>query len=822
MVYSPELVGGKTAPTISGQQTWREALQKLLAGSGLEWGFVNDTTVVIRQSGNAAKPAKTKPAASAHKQAETPGQKFEPTTLQSVTVTGTRIRGGYTASPTVTIDAKQIQEEGFTDLGEVIRSVPQNFSGGENPGVPAGNLIGSLINQNVIGGSALNLRGLGPDATLTLLNGRRMAYGGFSQAVDINAIPVEAVDRVDIVPDGASAIYGSDAVGGVGNVILKRDFDGVTVGTRYGGATDGGLVTRNYNATAGTRWSTGGLIATWMKTSTDPIYAADRSYTDYLSDPRTIYPGSDLRSGLLSVHQSLGDHVELHLDALRTEREQDNYFYVRSTPPYSHIATDTTTTLVSPSVEFFMPNDWTLTVGGTWGKSKAHSVETNVDLATGLITLVPGQDYCMCNVSRGYEVGAEGPLFALPGGDARLAVGAGYRYDKYWQLDYSTRTDTIQGDQSSRFAYAELNLPLIGSDQNITGVRRLALTAAVRGENYDSFGRVTTPKLGLIYDPSADFTTKASWGRSFKAPTLYQRYSAQNAPLLPAAALGGTGQATDATAFYLSGGDPDLKPERARTWSASLAFHPEMLPSLESELTWFHIDYTNRVVQPINTSGSIIGNPANAQFIDFSPTAAEQANILTTAKFYNYTGTAYDPSKVFAIVDNRYANVAWQQIKGLDLSASYRFDLGGDWLAIRGSVSWLNSTQQSSAAQRIFDLAGTLSNPAKVNSRIGAVWNSGGFSAAVFGNYKSGVTNNTVDDKKSASFTTFDATLRYAIGPRGGAWAGLEFALSAENLFNRAPPFTTPTSSIYSLPYDPTNYSAIGRYLSLSVSKHFF
>src|SRR5690606_28265351 len=98
----------------------------------------------------------------------------------------------------------------------------------------------------VTGGSSLNLRGLGPDATLTLLNGRRLAYGGVVHAVDIGAIPVEAVDRVEIVPDGASAIYGSDAVGGVGNVVLKRDYQGVAVGLRYGGATEGGLATREY------------------------------------------------------------------------------------------------------------------------------------------------------------------------------------------------------------------------------------------------------------------------------------------------------------------------------------------------------------------------------------------------------------------------------------------------------------------------------------------------------------------------------------------------------------------------------------------------
>src|SRR6185312_10676013 len=76
---------GKTVPAFSGQQTWRGALQKLLMGSGLEWGLVNDTTVVIRRSGNAAKPA-----ASQHKQTEKADQKPEPTTLQGVTVMASR------------------------------------------------------------------------------------------------------------------------------------------------------------------------------------------------------------------------------------------------------------------------------------------------------------------------------------------------------------------------------------------------------------------------------------------------------------------------------------------------------------------------------------------------------------------------------------------------------------------------------------------------------------------------------------------------------------------------------------------------------------
>src|SRR5690606_26393495 len=131
-------------------------------------------------------------------------------------------------------------------------------------------------------------------------------------------------------------------------------------------------------------------------------------------------------------------------------------------------------------------------------------------------------------------------LFALGGGDARLAVGAGYRHNDFMQINTSGAA-VVDGEVRSRFAYAELNLPLIGASQNISGVRRLALTGAMRAEDYDSFGGVTTPKLGLIYGPSDDFTLKASWGKSFKAPTLSLQYSSQNAYLYPAAALGGAG-----------------------------------------------------------------------------------------------------------------------------------------------------------------------------------------------------------------------------------------------------------------------------------------
>lgn len=735
-----------------------------------------------------------------------------PTELQTVVVTGTRIRGGTTPSPVITIGSEQIQQEGFTDLGQVIRSVPQNFSGGQNPGVTG--VTSGNGNQDLTGGSTLNLRGLGADASLTLLNGRRLAYDGFSQGVDISAIPVEAVERLEIMPDGASAIYGSDAVGGVANVILKPDYDGVTLGVRYGGATDGGLATREYTATAGTAWASGGLIATFKDADVAPIYTRQRSYTKRLIDPYTIYNRRDSRSGLLSVHQSIGDVAEFRLDALRTERDMTQY-YGLTTDSYYRYSPGASITLVSPSIAFSLRNDWSITLSGAYGKDDDVYARRLVSAAGSSLADLTYYN----NESRSWEIGAEGPLFPAGTGGVHLAVGAGAREYEYHNVP-KVSGRPFGGGENVRFAYVELSVPFVSPASDIPGVRRLEFSAAMRGEDYDSFGRVITPKLGVIYDPTADFTLKTSWGRSFKAPTLAQLYGNKYAYLWSASRVGASGSPADATVLMSYGGNADLQAERARTWTTSLAFHPEALPGFDAELSWFDIDYTDRVVLPLNYLQAL-SNPAYADYVDRSPTPEKIQELFAVygGTFYNLSGMAYDPSKVVAIIRDQYLNAARQRIKGLDLSGSYRFNLGGGQLAVRGSASWLESKQTTSAGQAEQALAGTVFNPARLNGRIGAVWASGGFSASGFVNYTGGVTNRfATGTEKTASFTTVDTTINYDVGERAGAFSGLTLGLSVQNLLNRAPPLYTSAFATY-VPYDATNYSAIGRFISVSASK---
>jgi outer membrane cobalamin receptor len=96
-----------------------------------------------------------------------------------------------------------------------------------------------------------------------LLNGHRLAYGGFTQSVDISAIPLAAVERLEVVTDGASAVYGSDAVAGVANIITRTDADlhGIETSLRLGGATEGGLFQRDASIAAGETGKGGGIFA---------------------------------------------------------------------------------------------------------------------------------------------------------------------------------------------------------------------------------------------------------------------------------------------------------------------------------------------------------------------------------------------------------------------------------------------------------------------------------------------------------------------------------------------------------------------------------
>src|SRR5215831_2560218 len=157
-----------------------------------------------------------------------------------IDVTGTNIKRteGEGALPVQTITARQIQEAGLQNTSELLQTISANQSFGSF------NLAGGE-GSNLVGFTGASLRGLGSQRTLVLLNGRRVAPYALSDAagagsVDLTAIPVSAIERVEILKDGASAIYGADAIAGVINFILRKDYSGADVGFTYLDSQDGG------------------------------------------------------------------------------------------------------------------------------------------------------------------------------------------------------------------------------------------------------------------------------------------------------------------------------------------------------------------------------------------------------------------------------------------------------------------------------------------------------------------------------------------------------------------------------------------------------
>jgi len=151
---------------------------------------------------------------------------------EDIVVTGTRIRGAAPVGANlVTIDRAAIDQSGRSTVHDVLGLVSQNFTGGAFEATQQG---GPEHNANRSFASSINLRGLGPGSTLSLVNGRRLAPAGLGHFVDVSTIPLAAVERVEVLADGASAAYGSDAVGGVVNFILRDDFEGAETSLRFG------------------------------------------------------------------------------------------------------------------------------------------------------------------------------------------------------------------------------------------------------------------------------------------------------------------------------------------------------------------------------------------------------------------------------------------------------------------------------------------------------------------------------------------------------------------------------------------------------------
>ncbi len=217
--------------------------------------------------------------------------------LDAVVVTGSRIRrvDAETSSPVFVLEKEEIQRTGASTVGEFLQNFPVVAGGGTATSPQVNNGGGT-------GSSTVDLRGLGVNRTLVLLNGRRVVTtnGGSttSGGVDVNIIPIAMIERIEVLKDGASAIYGSDAIGGVVNFILKTDYQGMEISGGYGITDRSDGERQDFSLTMGHAGDRGSISLGLTYNKQEAVAARDRAYASsalYLSSG-SVFPGGSSRT----------------------------------------------------------------------------------------------------------------------------------------------------------------------------------------------------------------------------------------------------------------------------------------------------------------------------------------------------------------------------------------------------------------------------------------------------------------------------------------------------------------------------------------------
>src|SRR5690606_10753903 len=201
------------------------------------------------------------------------------TTLDRIEVTGSRIRQVdlETAQPIQTISRADIEAQGFSTVSDIL----QNLTAAGSPAISRSD---ALASGEAVGGQYIDLRNLGPNRTLVLVNGKRLGITT-DGLQDVASIPSVMVERIEILKDGASSIYGSDAMAGVVNIITRKNFEGLETNVYFGQYGDGDGAKENYDFIMGFAGERGSITIAGEYHNEDGVWARDRWFS------RDSYPG---------------------------------------------------------------------------------------------------------------------------------------------------------------------------------------------------------------------------------------------------------------------------------------------------------------------------------------------------------------------------------------------------------------------------------------------------------------------------------------------------------------------------------------------------
>lgn len=602
--------------------------------------------------------------------------------LDTVVVTGTRATGKLASEalqPIDVITAEQLSSQGTADLAGALNKLLPSIS------VPRPhNTVGSEAVRPLV------MRGLAPDQVLVLVNGKRRNGGAFlntggalgrgTNPTDLGAIPVSAIERVEVLRDGASARYGSDAIAGVINIILKNQSEGGSVNATLGRYDDGDGTRRELQGYTGFALGDRGsltLSAEGQHNEATNRAGPDTSpaaQTDGLTGQTTHKIGAPaLESSKLAFNGDfqVNDALNLYSFGTYSHREaQSHYSRQRPTAVVANIYPDGFLPRYDPEIDDLglviggrgdLTDDWKYDASVDWGRNTykpyIKSMNSSLYTATGSSpthfyngTYETTQSVGNFNLSRTFDVGLASPL--------SLAVG----------LEYQSQELQIKaGDAASWFGAGALAMPGISPqsagdwsrhslanyiDLEVKPTDKLTLSLAARHEDYSDFGNSVSGSFSGRYDFTPRVALRGSISNGFRAPSLTQQHyssiQTQGQDLGAGVVTVQSGTfAVDSNIARLLGAE-DLEAEKSLSQTLGLVLRPT--DNLSLTLDAYRISVADR----INLSSSLpVSSAAVRQFL---------ANNGVTDD--NYQSVRY------------MTNAADTRTIGIDLAGEYRYRLG--------------------------------------------------------------------------------------------------------------------------------------------------
>jgi len=838
-VYDATLLKGVKTRGAIGTLTKKEAVLKLLEGTQLGLTESPGGAMLIGAASkvpnpeNATQPAAPNPSAGRIFPRTTGATTISTSGLEPIVITGTHVAGAApVGSAIIAYTHADIEASGTATLEQFARQLPQNFSGADTIAMaPNANGNLGLFQQgaatNIFAGAGFNLNGLGPGSTLTLLNGHRLAGGALDGSlVDISQIPLSAIDHIEVLDDGASAVYGSDAVAGVVNIFTRQTFDGAQTSFRYGGATQGGAIESTVSQLLGHSWGTGNALLNYEYDDQGGLDASQRNWIGAQGSPFSLIPESRRHGVFATASQAIGTAMTLSGNVLYSDRG----FKIDSTLTTPEGITGQVSAgharqsaaIVSLDRDLF--TDWHANITSSYSSIRQVD-DINTSFApSGLPDSTDEQRRSDSDLG-GFDGLMSGTLFALPGGKVKTVLGGSFRTEHFKGEDSIVTTGTvISMERDVASGYGEIRIPVVGEENAQPEMRRLDVSVAYRYDHYSDFNSTTNPKIGMMWEPVAGFQVRGTYGTSFHVPYLAQLGTPVTSTTTLVPDPGSPGGRTDV--LELGGGNTALHPEMSRSLTGGLDFKPTKAPGLALSLTYFHVLLNDRIQSQIITSQPLLSQPLLIPFLVVNP------SLDVVQSFFHSPGFQGDraelgPSGVDVIFDNRLANIAATVESGLNFSAQYvlpttfgQFNIWasgthllGDQIRAASYVGWL-------------DVENTLAEPTSWKARAGVGWSRGGFASSLTMNYVNAYDNTLfTPPEKIDVWTTADFQLSVDT-ESAGAWLGrhLKMTLSVQNLFDQRPPLVRiPTEDLLAgqkaIPYDGTNASPVGRFISMQVTK---